>query len=295
MKNLFAFLFTIACLSANAQDSDSESKSNWSFKVGVIGNSVPVYSISGTDTSYMNKLALAPFIAVYYNRVGLQYNYNIVTSGSQPGAYMQALTASYSNYEKGPFDVDLSFSHLFYSGNKSIPFSPIKNEVYGFIDYKKSWLRPLLSTGIEFGQKADNTTATQVNVAAGFNHSFEWEPKSGFKSISISPSLTLNAGTSEYFSFNTITKPLVETYNQKSAKGKGRARRNGGSTSGSTTTTTQNPYSQFSLNTIELGTYSNFAIGNFEIIPSTSLFFPINQKISSSVSGYFQLQLDYKF
>lgn len=135
MKKILSLsLFLICSLSSFEQDSTSK----WTFSVSMGFEPVPVYSISGTDTSFVNSFSLAPGFSIRHSSgLGLTYSPKFVTGGPSPGIYMHALTFGIEQYDKEAFNYTFNYSHYFFTNTAGIPYSPINNEISGSITYKK--------------------------------------------------------------------------------------------------------------------------------------------------------------
>jgi len=280
------YLFTLA---VHSQDSTSASK----MQAGIQWNTTPYLSVNNNDTLYSNSMVVAPFIRYYYQGFGLKYAPYFITSGSKPGIYMHTVTAGYEQYEKEHINLDLSYTHFFFSGNATIPYTPLNNELYGFISFKKLWLAPLLSADLGFGKDGSGNEQAGLNAAAGVSHSFTHSSTHLFSSIEIDPSLLVNASANDFYSFLTSSKYITHNKNYGNyIKNNGRAKRQVGGSSTGTVATTQ-AGSPFVLSNMELNVYSDLTAHHFEIIPVASLYFPLEKNLP--VSGYWELKLAYDF
>jgi hypothetical protein len=123
----FSFLLLLAVsLSAAAQDSTHK----WSLTVGLDIGLAGVNKITGTDTSLVNALALAPSISLGRSNFFIGYSPKFLMGGSNPGLYMHAISAGMSQYDKDAYSYAVTYSHYFFVGNKSIPYTPLTNEIY---------------------------------------------------------------------------------------------------------------------------------------------------------------------
>jgi hypothetical protein len=290
MKQLIltACLYLLA-LTVYSQDSTSGSK----IQAGIQLSTTPYLSVNNNDTVYRNSLAVAPFISYYYKGFGLKYAPYFISSGSKPGIYMQTVRAGYEQYEKENINLDLSYTHFFFSGNTAIPYTPLNNELYGFISFKKPWLAPLLSADLGFGKDESGQEQAGLNAAAGVSHSFTHNGTHLFTSVEIDPSLLVNGSANDFYSFLTSSKYITHNKNYGNyIKSNGRARRQVGGSSSGTFTTTQ-AGSPFVLSNMELNIYSDLTAHHFEIIPVASLYFPFEKALP--VSGYWELKLAYDF
>ncbi|MFZ5976291.1 MAG: hypothetical protein EO766_10715 [Hydrotalea sp. AMD] len=313
---LFSFVnfFSIGYSQSNASDS---SGSKWHPSVGINLEPVPVYDISGADTSFVNSFSIAPYFSYRNdNGIGIMYSPKFVMGGATPGIYVHVITAGIEQYGKKVWDYVLDYSHYFFTGNTSIPYTPLNNEIYSSLTYKKSWIRPFIQAGVGFGKDTENvssTSAYDVGATIGISHAFSWDKNNA--SYLISPSVTLNAGTNQYFSLLNITKYIGRStkFTQivknsvaaaaatRSATANRRGRNTGGSspTGGGTTTTTTTssfiPAESFNLNNIGLGIESEIDLGSFGIRPTANVYLPVSSFVGIGAISYWQLSFEYNF
>ena len=297
MKLFYTFFCVcfLSVFSLKAQDSAHA----WKLAVGLDLSTTSTYKITGIDTGFSNSLSMAPSVSINH-KSGFSVNYSpkFILGGSTPGLYMHVLSAGISQYDKPDYSYAITFAHYFFTGNSSVPYSPLTNEIYGSYTYKKLWLKPGVSTGIGFGSNTAVTPSTSVydiGVSAGVSHSFDWE--SGDISFSVAPSVSLNAGTNDYFSFLNSTKYIGKSSNSSKFVKKGPGSSNGrGSSGGSgTTASTTTQGKTFDLTNIEFGFESSLEIGSFTIRPTLSFYVPVGSSAGSGVSTYWQLAFQYQF
>lgn len=293
MKKLSIALLLLAFASySKAQDSTKK----WQPSIGINFTTVPTINISGTDTSFQNTLSIAPtFSFRSQGGFGIAYSPVFVAGGSNPGIFMHTVTIGLEQYSKKNFDLVAEYSHFFFTGNISLPTTPISNEVILAAKYKRLWLRPVLSAGIGFGTNKEvspSTGAYDIELAAGVSHSFNWDINNF--SFNVSPSVLVNAGTNEYFSFLKLSKYISHSNNfNKIVKNPHASNRGRNSTPPTTTTTTTTQ--RISVNNIELNLESSMDIGSFSIRPSGSLFVPVTSSSNSGLGGYWELTMTYSF
>jgi hypothetical protein len=276
----------------------------WQATAGVNFSSIPTLHFAGTDTSTQRALSIAPSFSFRSpGGFGIIYTPYFVGGGSQPGIFMHMVTVGLEQYDKKDYELVADYNHFFFTGNSSIPTTPITNEVILEGAYKKLWLSPKVLAGIGFGmdnEMSPSRFAYDIELAAGICHYFDWQQDNGF-SFNVTPSVLLNAGTNEYFSFLKLSKYISHSSNYKnivknvhaSSKGQGRGNSNSNSTTTTTTTTTSASVSQpVSVNNVELNLESTVAHGSFNIRPAASLYVPVS---SHSLSGYWELNLTYYF
>jgi hypothetical protein len=285
MKKIF---FAILCFTGLISAAQKETNPVL-FKPGILFGTVPQLSVSGTDTTLQNVFSFSPLAGIYANGFGFQYAYSVAPALNTGSAYMQSIRVSFENFDKGNFDVYTTYTHLFFNSASSVLTTPLKNILTGYTAYKELWLKPLASFSYGFGKDEKNLNQNQVNVAGGVVHGFSW---TGEKvSFEFDPALTLNAGTTQFYNaaFGSLTgSQSVSPISKKHGRG---GTGNSGSGSSSTTQTS----AQFTLNNLELGTYSDLAFGNLHFIPMAIIFFPVNKTLSTTVSSFWQLELNYAF
>ncbi len=310
-KSILTLFLALPGFCAFAQDSTA---STWQPTIGVSFEPVPVYNISGTDTGFINSLAISPIFTIRHKSGwGISYSPHILTGGPKPGIFMHSVTAGLEQYNKEKFDVTAEYSHYFFTNtDNGVPYSPLTNEIYAGLTYKEWWLRPRLTADIGFGtdttQGASSTSAHDIGVAAGFSHDFSWEADP--VNFDLVPSLLLNGGTNQYFSFLASNKYIghskkffhylksgsVVTHGSggKVTTSGGHGNSHSGS-GGTTTTTTTTANEAFSFSNIELNLEVSAEIGSFTVRPTASLFFPIGSSAGEGLSGYWSVVAEYNF
>jgi hypothetical protein len=281
---LYSLAFLFITNNSYAQDSTKM----WQPSIEVNFTAVPTYAIAGTDTSFQNSLSVAPsFVLRNKNGFGVSYSPKFITGGSKPGIYMHEVMVGFEQYDKKSFDFFAEYNHFFFVNNSSIPVTPITNELFTGITYKKSWIRPMFSIGLGFGTNPQTIGANavyDVALSAGISHPFTQEIKGA--DISITPSLKLNAGTNQYFSFMHSTKYISSNKNfNKYIKKK----------IGKNTTGTSSQAQTLSISNMELALQASYQKGAFSILPATSFIFPLSSNDGSGVSAYWQLAVRYDF
>jgi len=295
MKNFsMTLLFLAVCCYSMGQG-----LKKWQPSVEVNFSSVPVFHISGTDTSLRNQISIAPYFTYRSpGGFGVSYSPYFVTAGSHPGIFMHMVTIGLEQYGKKNYELVADYNHFFFTDNSSIPTTPITNEIILGATYKKLWLSPKISAGIGFGtnkETSPSTFAYDVELAGGISHYFDWKGDNDF-SFNVTPSILLNAGTNEYFSFLKLSKYISHSNNYKSivknphASNKGRG--NSGRTTTTTTSTTGNPTQTISVNNIEVNLESTVEHGSISVRPAASLYVPVS---SSKPGGYWELNFSYYF
>ena len=128
-KNVLLILLIISTFyTSSAQDSSKTAK--FHFSAGLNLTAVPTLNIAGIDTTFVNSLSVAPALTLSYNGFSAIYSPKFVTGGSSSGIYMHALSLAYSQYDKLNVDFALEYTHIFFTNNPSVPYSPLNNDIY---------------------------------------------------------------------------------------------------------------------------------------------------------------------
>ncbi len=283
MKKIIILLSLFGYLQSTAQEKTKQ----FTEQVGLTANTTAAYRISGQDTTLENAFVAAPFFRVMHKSgLGLNYSFNSLLSGTGNKLFMHTASVFYEEYDN-PVNLNFRYTHFFFTNNTTIPYTSITNELYGYIAYKKLWLAPAIAASLGFGQDENNETQSGINLAAGVTHNFKFSSKT-IDDAEISPSIFLNSGENEFYSFLTTTRYLTQSTGSKGfLKNHGKRNANIGNT------TTASATNKFALNNVELNLYSSFTLGHFEIIPDGSVFIPLNS--DNTFSGYWQLKLAYNF
>lgn len=284
MKRLLLLLLLPAAANAQAdpQPKDSASGPALQWTLGFDATSSPVYSIRKKDTSFVNQLALMPvFDLQHESGVGFRYSPSFIVTGPHQGLQLQQFSLYYERYGEKAWDLDFFYSRFLFEKNKYFPASPLNNEVYGMVSYTKTWLAPVVSAAYGFGKNTNASNAYDVSASAGVQHNFATETKT--RSRSITPSLELNAGTSNDFSFLKNAKYISRS--PKFINKRGQLKK---AAAASATEATG-----FALRNVELGVYASFTVNHVEFVLTGSLFAPL--KSSESFDGYGQFGLRHHF
>jgi hypothetical protein len=276
-----SFLF----LSLYSFSQDSTSAHNCSIQVNF--STVPTQFVSATDTSYSNSLSVAPVLELRSKAGwGVTYSPAFVTSGTKTGLYMHAFSAGLERYGKGKMDLAFTYNHFIFTNKTSVPYTPISNELFFYSSFTGGWIHPVLSASFGFGKDSTaslNTTATELELVAGFNHSFDWDDVGPFSSLEITPGLLLNAGNNQYFSFLSASKYIAHSRHLlKQIKKNGKGKKAGSA------------LSQFAVSNLELSTEMSLEAGRFSLHPEGSIFVPVSSG-DHSFYGYWQIGLQYSF
>ena len=272
----------------------------WHASAGVNISGIPTLHFAGTDTTTEKALSIAPSFSFRSpGGFGIIYAPYFVTGGSRPAIFMHEVTIGVEQYDKKDYEFVADYNHFFFTGNSSIPSTPITNEVVVEGSYKKLWLSPKLLGGMGFGmdnEVSPSRFAYDVELSGGVSHDFDWQEGNDF-TFNVTPSVLLNAGTDEYFSFLKLSKYISHSRYYKNivknthAANKGNGRGSSGTTT--ITTTTSSSVSQpVTVNNVELNLETSVEHGSLSIRPAASLYIPVS---THSLSGYWELNLAYYF
>jgi hypothetical protein len=272
-KITIAVILFLSLQSAFGQDSTKK----WQPLVGLTFTTLPAATVSGHDTIYKSSLSVSPFIELRNKKSGFGFSYSpsFVLGGIDPGIYVHTVTIGIEQYEKPKFDLVADYMHYFFTNNQSSPVSILNNEVYTYLCYKKGLLQPSFSADLGFAISSGKKSSSflyDAAFSAGVGHAFEWE-LSNF-TIDAKPSLLLNAGTDNYFSFMKGSHYISRQKNFKKYLK---------NSSGFNLT----------VNNIELNLESSLEKGPWSIRPSFSIFIPVSGV--TGIDGYGQLSISYKF
>ena len=223
MLMLCLFLM-VTFASLQAQD---EILQNRLLKTGdTTSHSFAFVGIETSTTSYINTITkdssgVAPFIAAYINyhhksNLGLAAKTWYLAKGENKGFYLTSLSAYYANYFKRLMPM-ISYSRYIQHDNASIPYSPIKNEIFAQMHYTTNMIDPVAGVDLGFGNDSENNDETvwDINAFAAVSRWFTWQ---GLKNNSFAfvPTLQLNAGTDRYFRFLQTTRYVSQNKSIKS-------------------------------------------------------------------------------
>ena len=212
------------------------------FRVNVgIGNKL----YSSQDKSIESLQNSQPFIVSpsvgYYNKSGFGISFSgfLLNENKKTDFYQYTLTPSYA-YNKGKVaGVLFSYTHYFEQNNYSYNTSPVQNEFYGNILFKKPWIKPGIAAGYSFGKyheiiKIDTTITiltqqvhihyidtTTTNLSSfsfvgSVEHSFTFFNLFSIKDgLILTPRLSLISGINTYKTSHTSTLANFNAFTKK--------------------------------------------------------------------------------
>ncbi|MBD0369078.1 MAG: hypothetical protein ICV53_23605, partial [Flavisolibacter sp.] len=93
----------------------------------------------------------------YFHKSGFGINAaaNVVNDKGTINPYQLGLTASYDYLQKRTVIGGVSFTRYFTKNSLSFYTSPLQNEVYGYVSYRKWWIKPSISASYGWGSKTE--------------------------------------------------------------------------------------------------------------------------------------------
>ena len=171
-------------------------------------------------------VAIVPSVS-YFHKSGFGLSATGYVRGidASPSLYQMALSPSYDHIgEKAMYGI----SYSYYKKNESLntTVTPYDHEVYAYVQYRQSWLRPSLALGWAEGQYQDvstiplrlngnyfwikdtsNVMLNDLSVSASISHSFSFSEVLGRNDmLLIAPQLSLIGGIQSY---STVSRSTV--------------------------------------------------------------------------------------
>jgi hypothetical protein len=181
--------------------------------------------------STTNSVAFMPSIS-YYNKTGLGLSLTsyLRNNGQQTSFYQTAISPSFDKINRKMM-YGLSYSH--YIKSPSTSATPYVNEIYGYFQERKTWVRPSVSFGWANGHYDDvsvipiringNTRLitdtskvklTDVSISAGVSHSFSInELFSKNDMLSITPQINIIGGKQQFTTTSKLAFPEFKDRN----------------------------------------------------------------------------------
>jgi hypothetical protein len=149
----------------------------------------------------------------------------IVNDQNRLNFYQFSLTPSYDYFANRNLATGISYSRFFTKDQLSFYTSPLKNELYTYFTWRKSWIRPTVAMSYGWGSRSDyqereefitvlrlrprgytyiNTkeSVSDFSVIASLRHDFYWLDVFTYNDhIRFTPQLTFTSGTQK-FGFN---------------------------------------------------------------------------------------------
>ncbi len=228
-------------------------------------------------------LVFTPSVGYYHKSgFGISFAGFLLNENNKTDFYQYTLTPSY-NYNKGKFaDLLISYTHYFEKSKYSYNTSPIQDEFYGNILFKKPWFKPGIALGYASGKfdqlihidttvriltqlvhiLYNDTITTKISsysIAGSVEHSFMFFNLFSIKDgIIITPQLSLISGINTYDVSHTSSLANFSTYTKQRLR---RIRH----------FQSQSNNEQYQLQSVGLDLDVNYSIGKFYFEPDLYL------------------------
>jgi hypothetical protein len=199
-------------------DSTGKSKSFFSANLSVSNRLFSNINNALNAQQTSANVAITPSVS-YYHKSGLGINTTAYfrPTNASGGLYQAAITPSYDHIgEKTMYG--LSYTHYLKIDGTNSFITPYDNEIYGYIQERKTWLRPSLTVGWAGGSYRDistfpiringnvilvtDTTKITINdfsTILGFSHSFKFmDVFAGDDLLTIVPQISIIGGIQQY-------------------------------------------------------------------------------------------------
>ncbi len=160
--------------------------------------------------------------------LGISLKGVMMDDGQSLNLFQTVVSPSYDYLRSKNWVLGASYTHYFIKDSLPFETSPLRNEVYGYIGYKKSFLRPTIGINYAIGKSIENMPATSttppitsttsisdVAVIASVQHFWLKDnllTRNDY--ITFGPTLMVVAGTSKYgtnLSIGTLGKSIKST------------------------------------------------------------------------------------
>lgn len=278
----------------NATEKEDTEKVSSYFTAGIaMGNrllSVHNKVVNAKETS-ANAIIYTPSLT-YQNKSGfnLAAGASLLNDSSKGFTVNQNyITAGYQLLNNENLDFSISYSHFFITDKYAASSSPIQNDLFTSVTYKKTWLQPGIafdfSSGNSYDQNRkgryyDSITNKLKSYAfiASIGHQFNWE--SIFKeddAFSFTPGFLLNLGSSKTSLIHkTNTTNIAQLIGKKGKLVK-----------------FQN--SKFAAESVGIDLDASYTIGKFTLEPDLYLDYYLPTTTMARLTNVFIINLSYKF
>ena len=200
------------------------------------------YASANTSLKTSRNWVLSPSIG-YFDKSGFGINAmaNVLKEEKSFNAYQFVGSLSYDYLKNFDFAAGISATRYFTKEDLKFYTSPLKNELYGYFTYRKSWLKPAIAASYGWGSKTSfekqeqfvrklrlrkrsytviNTreSVADFNIMLSARHDFYWLDVITTNSfVRLTPQISFTGGTQK-FGFNQT----ATTYRQNLMNGKNR-------------------------------------------------------------------------
>jgi hypothetical protein len=294
-------------------DSTDTGESSY-FQVGVgLGNAL----YSNHNHALNSKQASLPFVlnpnVGYYHKSGFNLvagNY-LLNENHSFGVSQYSLAPGYEKQFDNHLDLEVAYTHYFELNKNSVYASPIQNDIYSSLVYKKHWIEPGIEMGYSTGKSNEvvrldtliggvkrklydsmaNTLHT-FSMIFSVQHDFSWHPVFGKSdSISFTPKLMLNMSSNNVNTVNTdnVSSTLGAILTKQELKQVNRALQRRVKKLAKLQSTS------FQVESLGLDLTGSYTIGKFTIEPDFYFDYFLQQTDLERLTKVFVVNLNYSF
>lgn len=147
----------------------------------------------------------------YHHKSGFYFSAgtNLLKEANGFGISQYLIAPGYELVGNDNFDLLIAYTHYFVNDKFSPYVSPVQNDFYGAVTYKKPWIRPGIAVGYSTGEYGDvkrqrtlydstNNKLKSFSIIASAAHEFLWDGVFNKNDgITFTPALMFNAGSSK--------------------------------------------------------------------------------------------------
>lgn len=248
--------------------------------------------------SSTSTLVFTPSVG-YYHKSGFSISAgsNLLSDSKKGfGPTQYSITPAYDFTTNKDWSLGISYSRYFIRDKYSVYASPIQNDAYAYVNYKKMWLEPGIAVGYSTGEYKEinqftiqATGVTHIDtgtyklkaftMTASVSHDFEWSGLLGKDdALAFTPSLILNLGSDSTESVShTVFPNLLRFLKRRNKLPK---------LSGKNSFSAQSAAISFDL---------HYAVGKLSIMPQLYLDYYLPKTDEKRFTQTFTLALGYSF
>lgn len=307
-------LFTTTAVFAQKKETDTPDESDQKdiptsyFKFGVgIGNQLlSIHNKALNASENINSLIFSPSIGYFHKSgFGISFQGYLLKDSGSTNFYQSSLTPSYE-YDGDDVGFGISYSRYFVKNKYGGATSPIQNDIYTSILFKKPWLQPGIAAGYasgtykeiniqtlnlpQFGTVTFPDTATTKTKAfsliGSLQHTFEFAnvlTEGG--DLSFTPTILANAGAAKF----VVTHANRFSANVANTRGRGRVR------GGTGTGTGESSASSFTLESVGANFALLYSIGKFSLEPQVYLDYYLQNTDTKKFTQVYNISLSVVF
>ncbi len=255
----------------------------------------------------INPLVFTPSVSYYHKSgFGLSFTGFLFDENNRTNFHQYILTPSFSYQKSKSLDINLSYTHYFEKDHYSSHSSPVQDEFYGTLVFKKSWIKPGIATSYSTGQfnqvvKIDTTIKvlnrevrikyidsakihlSSFSLAGTVEHAFTFYNLFSTKDgLIFTPQLSLISGINTYKVYHTSSLENYKSFTKKQIK---RIRH----------FQSQSDNDKFDLQSLGLDLDVNYVIGKFYIEPEIYLDYYLPTITDNRFSHIYSLNIGITF